>query len=328
MQTLELLAVGLGLAGLAGINLYLTVFVTGLAIRFEWIQLSEAYAKLEVLGDPLIIGVAGFLFFIEFFADKVPWVDSLWDSVHTVIRPVGGAMLAILALGEPSPVFEVLVGLLAGGVALTAHAAKAGGRLLVNASPEPFSNIGLSLGEDGLVLGGLALLVWNPFVAVALLVLCLVGVFALAPRMARAVRAKLWFIWRKLSLPAEDGHASAGGGVPVEVECLVHQEHPGNAKLAWAIPVVSRRVSGFPCNTRGWLLEVEAEQPGVYFAGRRGGGFQLRRIGESLARAEYARGFLCDRLKTGEGELFVDRGRRMVVENQITAARQPQPAVA
>ncbi|MFZ4780122.1 MAG: DUF4126 domain-containing protein, partial [Terrimicrobiaceae bacterium] len=99
MQELSLLGVALGLASLAGINLYLTVFVTGLAIRMDWVTLSPALHDLSVLSDPIIIGVAGFLYLIEFFADKIPWIDTAWDSVHTFIRPVGAAALAVAALG-------------------------------------------------------------------------------------------------------------------------------------------------------------------------------------------------------------------------------------
>src|SRR4051795_13627735 len=143
MEQLNLLAVALGLAALAGINLYLTVFATGLAIHFHWITLSAQYQSLEILGNPWIITVAGILYSLEFFADKIPWVDSLWDAIHTVIRPIGGAFLAIRVLGTPDPVFDVVIVLLAGGVTFATHAAKAGTRLVVNHSPEPFSNIAL-----------------------------------------------------------------------------------------------------------------------------------------------------------------------------------------
>ena len=102
MERLDLLAVALGLAALAGINLYLTVFVTGLAIHFHWITLAPQYQSLEVLGNPWIVTIAGILYFLEFFADKIPWVDSIWDAVHTVIRPIGGALLAIQVLGHPT----------------------------------------------------------------------------------------------------------------------------------------------------------------------------------------------------------------------------------
>src|SRR5436305_5468556 len=152
-ERLDLLAVALGMAALAGINLYLTVFATGLAIHFHWITLAPQYQSLEILGNPWIIGIAGLLYLLEFFADKIPWVDSIWDAVHTVIRPIGGAFLAIQVLGHPDPVFGVIVGLVAGGTSLASHTAKSATRLTANASPEPFSNIALSLGEDVAVVG-------------------------------------------------------------------------------------------------------------------------------------------------------------------------------
>jgi hypothetical protein len=129
VEKLDLLAVGLGLACLAGINLYLTVFVTGLAIHFHWIALAPQYQSLEALGNPWIITIAGILYFLQFFADKVPWLDSAWDAVHTVIRPIGGALLAIQVLGHPSPAFTVIVALLAGSTSLLVHTAKAATRL-------------------------------------------------------------------------------------------------------------------------------------------------------------------------------------------------------
>ena len=110
-----MLGVALGLASLAGINLYLTVFVTGLAVRMDWVALPQALAGLDVLGDPIIIGVAGFLYLIEFFADKIPWIDTAWDAAHTFIRPVGAAALAVAALGNARPGFVIVAALLAGG---------------------------------------------------------------------------------------------------------------------------------------------------------------------------------------------------------------------
>src|SRR6202011_6014150 len=103
MNRLDLLAAALGLAALAGINLYLTVFTTGLAIHFHWITLAPAYQSLEVLGDPIVITIAGVLELIEFFAKKIPWIDSAWDAVHTEIRPIGRPFLAIEVIGKPSP---------------------------------------------------------------------------------------------------------------------------------------------------------------------------------------------------------------------------------
>jgi hypothetical protein len=162
MEVLEQLGVALGFATLAGINLYLTTFIAGLAIRFDWLALASKYEQLEVLADPWIIGVSGTLFAIEFFADKIPWIDSTWDVLHTIVRPVGGVMLALAALGELDPAISVIAALLAGGTSLTTHLAKAGGRLFVNLSPEPVSNIAASTAEDGLVLGGLGLMAFAP----------------------------------------------------------------------------------------------------------------------------------------------------------------------
>src|SRR5260221_6243739 len=103
MQVLQTLGVALGLASLAGLNLYLTVFVTGLAIQQQWIDVSQTYPELAILAHPAILIVSGILYLLQFFADKVPWVDSLWVAVHTFIRPVGGAFLAIHVLGKMDP---------------------------------------------------------------------------------------------------------------------------------------------------------------------------------------------------------------------------------
>ena len=165
METLSLLGVALGFATLSGVNLYLTTFLAGLAIRFNWVDLADKYESLSILENPWIIGIAGVLFFVEFFADKIPWVDSTWDAVHTFIRPVGGALLALAAFGEMDPAVSVIAALLGGGTSLVTHATKAGGRLLINMSPEPVSNSIASIGEDGLVIGGLGLMALSPAVA-------------------------------------------------------------------------------------------------------------------------------------------------------------------
>ncbi|MDP9254890.1 MAG: DUF4126 domain-containing protein, partial [Verrucomicrobiota bacterium] len=205
MEKLHLLSVALGLACLAGINLYLTVFVTGLAINQHWIVLSPTYQSLEVLGHPLIITIAGLLYFLEFFADKIPWIDSAWDAVHTIIRPIGGALLAIQVFGHSTPAFDVIVILLAGTTSLVAHTAKASSRLVANTSPEPFSNIGLSIIEDVGVFGGLALIHYNPLLALAIFALGLATFLYFAPKILRAMKAKIWLALTKLKGPADLG---------------------------------------------------------------------------------------------------------------------------
>jgi hypothetical protein len=147
-----LIALGrtLGFSLAAGVNLYATVALVGLAARYGWVALPEQF---QVFNNPWIIGAAAVLYAVEFFADKIPWVDTIWDAVHTFIRPVGGALIAVAALGEASPTVEGLVALLGGAVAAGSHATKAGTRVAANASPEPFSNWVLSLLEDVFVLG-------------------------------------------------------------------------------------------------------------------------------------------------------------------------------
>lgn len=165
MTLLDQLGVALGLAALAGVNLYLTVLVAGLAVRFGWLNLAGEYAQLAVLGNPWIIGIAAGMFIIEFFADKVPVIDSAWDSLHTLIRPAGGMLLALTALGGMDPVVLVIGVLMAGTASLSTHGTKAGIRAVVNLSPEPVSNSVASVAEDGMVLGGLALIGLFPTIA-------------------------------------------------------------------------------------------------------------------------------------------------------------------
>jgi len=187
MEALKTLAVALSLGTLAGVNLYLTVLVTGLALHFDWVALPSPLAGLEVLGHPAILCIAGALYAIEFCADKIPWVDTAWDGLHTLIRPVGAAALAVAAMGDAHPAFEVVAALLAGGMAFSSHAAKAGTRLAANTSPEPFTNISLSLLEDAVVLGGLGLLAWSPVLALVLAAVVCTTIVIFLPRLIRNI---------------------------------------------------------------------------------------------------------------------------------------------
>ena len=168
MDTLAHLGTALGLSLASGLSLYGAAFLTGLAIDLGWVQLAPQFEPLRVLGEPIVLLVAGGLFGVEFFADKIPWLDSAWDTVHTVIRPIGGALLAIRVFGDLSPVAEVVALLLLGGVSLAAHGAKASLRLTANASPEPFSNWLLSFTENGLVVAIVWLALGHPILALAL----------------------------------------------------------------------------------------------------------------------------------------------------------------
>lgn len=198
MDILEQLGLALGLASLAGLNLYLTVFLAGVLMHFNLLHLADQHQELAALGHPWVIGVAGVLYLVEFFADKVPWVDSLWDTVHTLIRPAGGTLLALQALGDLAPEIQVIAGLLAGGAALTTHATKAGTRLLANHSPEPVSNIALSVGEDAAVVGGSALAFLAPVAALVVFAAALVVLWLVLPRVWRVLRGSARHIFRRV----------------------------------------------------------------------------------------------------------------------------------
>ena len=161
----EILGVAGSVSLLAGWRLYLCVLATGIAMRTGTIPLPNHLASLQVLASPWIMAVAGFGALAEFFADKVAWLDSLWDTVHTVVRPLGGAMLALAIVNPQDPATQVIAFLLGGGGALLAHGGKAGARAVVNASPEPFSNIVVSTAEDVASAGLLALAYTHPAVA-------------------------------------------------------------------------------------------------------------------------------------------------------------------
>lgn len=332
MDILKTLAVTLSLGTLAGVNLYLTVFVTGMAVRFDWISLPGPLHGLEILAHPIVIGVAGALYLIEFFADKIPWIDTAWDSVHTFIRPVGAAALAVAAVGEAHPAFEIVAALLAGGVALSTHAAKAGTRLAANTSPEPLTNIGLSLFEDGLVLGGLALLAWSPFVAGLVGLLVFLTILAVIPRLWRAIRTHLWFAWKKLTCPAEEKKPlSAPHSLPHSWEKRLRRSHSSKSPIAWAAPCVSSKGALLSANISGWLVGLSENPSEIYFIGRTWHGSILAAIAIGGASVNYYEGFLSDQLeithrdgKPRQGFLFepfwskAARGLSLRLQNDAT----------
>ncbi len=174
MSAIDLIALASTVSLLAGWRLYLVTFAVGIAMRFGWIALPDQLHALDVLANNWVIGIAAFGAFAEFFADKVPWVDSAWDAIHSVVRPIGGALLSMAIIDGGDPAWQVGSFLLGGGAALLAHAGKAGARALINASPEPFSNVIVSTGEDVATGGLLALAIAYP-VAAAAIALLLVG---------------------------------------------------------------------------------------------------------------------------------------------------------
>ena len=190
---MDLVALGriLGFSFAAGVNLYATVAMLGLASRYGWVDLPPEF---EVFDHGGIIAAAIAMYLVEFFADKIPYVDSLWDLIHTAIRPIGGALIAVATLGEASPGVEGLVALLGGTVAAGSHLTKTSTRAVANTSPEPISNWSLSIGEDLFVVGLGYLALQYPVAAlvVALVLIALIAVFAAV--IVRTVRR--WFFRR------------------------------------------------------------------------------------------------------------------------------------
>ena len=194
MSAIELIALASTVSLLAGWRLYLVTFAVGLAMKLGWVALPDQLHTLDVLANNWIIGIAAAGTLAEFFADKVPWVDSAWDAVHSVIRPIGGALLSMAIIDGGDPAWQVGSFLLGGGAALLAHAGKAGARAIVNASPEPFSNIAVSTTEDVATAGLLGLAIANPIVAaliaIMLVLLSLWLVLAARRLMKRIVEPK------------------------------------------------------------------------------------------------------------------------------------------
>lgn len=270
MDRFNLLSVALGLACLAGIDLYLTVFVTGLAIHQHWIVLSPNYQSLEVLGQPWIIAIAGILYVLEFFADKIPWVDSAWDTVHTIIRPIGGALLAIQVLGHHSPVMDVLIVLLAGSTSLVTHTAKASTRLIANSSPEPASNIGLSVVEDVAVFGGLALIHYNPVLAISIFALAIAAFLYFAPKVLRSMKAKVWLALNKLNAAADLRRPpTLPIALPSRLAPIFSKQNLLGETIAWAVPCISGRGRRIPANLFGALVATNEEPHKIVFVGRK-----------------------------------------------------------
>lgn len=197
-----LLALAAGLGWASGLRLYTTLFVVGLAGRLGWVVLPPG---LHLLEHPWVLGAAGTMLMIEFFADKIPLLDSVWDTVHTFIRIPAGAALAALVFGGQGVEWQTAMALLGGTLAAGTHLTKAGTRAMINASPEPFTNIAASVGEDVVVLTGLWLMFAHPWLMLALLLLLVVAAAWLLPKLWRGILGLI----RGLSLPRPTAGSSS-----------------------------------------------------------------------------------------------------------------------
>ena len=243
---MERLAGFLGLSIVSGVNLYLTVLVAGLGHRLGWFP--GLPPELAVLGHPLVLTFAGLLFLLEFLADKVPFVTPIWDGVHTLIRPLGGALLALGSVGQAPPLVQVLAVLAGGSIALGTHGTKMGARLLMHSSPEPATHGAVSLAEDLGVIALVVLAYRHPYVAVPILVGLLVALAWILPQVLRGLR---------FMLSAVKGRVSALFGaarrtrIPFGVEAaLIDRDPAGSDRVVLAFAL---RAKGAARLKRGFL---------------------------------------------------------------------------
>jgi hypothetical protein len=345
LDTLELIGSTMGLGFLAGIRLYATVFALGLSIRHGWFHPGPGATGLMVLAHPAVLIASGLACLVEFTADKIPWVDSLWDSFHTFVRPIGAVLLASAALGNFDPAVRATVMILCGGVALASTSSKASTRLAVNHSPEPFSNIALSLAEDALIPIGMWISLKHPEIAMALVSIFL-GVFLwLAPKIFRSVRLRwvalrVWLGSKPSGVIAQpvadvlppnanralDVVAANAGPIPASYarraqRTLGLSEPPEGIRAA-----ATKTIDGMG-NSLGYLA---VGSDGLAFVGQRWFRKRVHCIRfADVDSIEWKRGLLMHRLvvRTAEGEKVFHVFKSVEIPDS-TASTPPKPALA
>ncbi len=247
MSPIQTLSSILGLAFASGVNLYAAVLMVGLGLRFHWI--SGLPGDLAILANPIVLSVAGLMYFLEFFADKIPFVSIAWDTIHTVIRPLGGAALALASASNMSPLEQVLAFLAGGSIALGTHSSKLGYRLLAHASPEPVSNSVFSLLEDFGVVGLVLLVYKHPAVAVTLVVIMLIGMALVLPILLRVCALLFWGLRGRLT------SLFAAQAPVLAPEWLSRELGPQTAYRCFArsVPGVARLKQGYLVQANGKL---------------------------------------------------------------------------
>lgn len=253
MDALAQLGSILGLSFISGINLYATVAATGLCIKFGLIQ--NLPPELQVFANDAVIFVALFLYFIEFFADKIQGLDTLWDGIHTVIRPIGGAVIALMQVGEASPALEVIVFLLGASAASAAHLTKAGTRLVVNASPEPFSNIAISVVEDAAVIGFSYLTLAHPKLSFFLTLVFLLLIAMLLPFLYRSFRMIVGAVFARIGslFVRSDAREGLKDMTLSQDRCLEKRMEEGDEPV-WAGKAYATRITSIPRFSRVTLV--------------------------------------------------------------------------
>jgi len=314
MDTIQLIGATMGLGFVAGLRLYSAVLVLGLGLRFGLFHPPAGLAQhVGTLTSPLVLTAAALAFLAEFFADKIPWVDSFWDAFHTFVRPIGAAMLGLAAFGASDPALNLAVIILCGGVALASHGSKAATRFAVNHSPEPFSNIALSLTEDLFAPVGVWLSMKHPILVLVLVLIFLTAFAWLSPRVFRLVRLQVTALrscMRKTSgVPANltlnpaalpGGAAKALTNLARNAELLpaAHARAVVNATGGSNPPAgircaATKRIRGLR-NSVGYLA---ISQDHLVFVAKRLFRYRIHRINiQDVLSAELKRGILLNRL--------------------------------
>ena len=220
MDITQTIALTMGVAWASGINLYAALFMLGYLGATGNMDLPP---DLQVLTNPLVIFASGFMYCVEFFADKTPGVDSAWDAVHTFIRIPAGALLAAGAVGDVNQAVQLAAGILGGTLAAGTHTLKAGTRVLINTSPEPFSNWTASIAEDVMVFGGLWIALQHPVLYIALLTLFIIMMIWLLPKLWRAIKRAGGFLARLFRGRRPEDHIEPRNTPPAQ---LPPQSHP------------------------------------------------------------------------------------------------------
>ena len=250
MAPVSSLAGILGLSVVSGVNLYLSVLVVGLAERFHWV--AGLPPELQILGHPAVLITAGLLCLLEFFADKIPFVTVIWDGLHTFIRPIGGALLALGAAGHLHPTVQVLAMLAGGTIALGAHGTKMGVRVLAHSTPEPAAHSLISLAEDAGVIGLLALVYTHPYVAIPVLAAIILAILLMLPMLFRILQFMLaGFKGRIMAWVKQPGRSD----VPLWAELAILEFDPsGSGRVVRAF---ARRVKGTTRLKEGYLAHTK-----------------------------------------------------------------------
>jgi hypothetical protein len=264
----------------------------GAGIRLGLIRPGPGLEGLGVLAHPLVLTVAGLCYAVEFFADKIPWLDSAWDAVHTFVRPLGAAILGATALGTVDPALELAAALLAGAAALSTHSTKASVRLVVNASPEPFSNIALSLGEDVLAVAGAWLALAHPLMVGLFALAFLVAFLLLSPWLARVLRAQWLGVAGLVRSLTGASPAHLVDDLPAAYAAALPEGFGGPDDVA--VRCIARRGLGARPHQVGYLC---LRGPDLVFLVRRGFRVRAHRLGaHALDEIRPTRGLLFDRL--------------------------------